>query len=158
MTHSMTCHTEGEVALAQSFLARMVSPDAVSAVEALMLEQPQRDLGTQSVMHGRMCARTIFIPAGTVLTGAVTNIDNTCIVCGDISVTTDAGVVRLTGYNVITARAGAKRIGIAHADTYWTTVWHTDTATVREAEDELTPEADMLQTRRSGINYERIEL
>lgn len=128
-------------------------PAAVRRLEDQLLEMPQVDLGTSLVVHGRMAARTIFIPAGTILTGTLTKIDNLCVVMGDITVTTDDGPQRITGHRVLTARAGFKRAGLAHADTWWTTIHHTDQTDVRAIEDEMTDEADRLQTRREAIPY-----
>lgn len=136
-------------------LANMASPDAVRELERHMLQLPQVDLSTDHVVHGGMCARTILIPAGTVLTGALTNCDNICVMQGDISVTTDDGTVRLTGFHVLPARAGFKRAGWAHGDTYWTTVWPTELTDIKAIEDEMTSESSLLQTRREGIEYER---
>ncbi len=58
---------------------------------------------------------------------------------------------RLTGYHVITAEAGYKRAGFAHADTWWTTIWRTDLTDALEMEDEMT--SDILQSRREGLVY-----
>lgn len=135
-------------------LSLMPTPEKVRQMEAHLLTLPQVDLSTSHVVHGGMCARTIFIPAGTILTGAQTNIENVCILSGDITVTTDDGPKRLTGFHVIPAGAGFKRAGVAHADTYWTTVWPTALTDVEAIEDEMTSEADKLQTRREGITYE----
>ena len=134
-------------------LSHMASPETVRELELHLLKLPQVDLSCEHVVHGGMCARTIFIPAGTVLTGALTNCDNICVMHGDITVTSDDGTVRLTGFHVLPARAGFKRAGWTHADTYWTTVFKTDKTDVREIEDDMTPEANMLQTRREGIEY-----
>jgi len=128
-------------------------PAAVRRLEDALLELPQVDLSTQLVVHGRMAARTILIPAGTVLTGTLTKIDNLCIVVGDITVTTDEGPQRITGHRVLTAKAGFKRAGIAHADTWWTTIHHTDHTDVQAIEDEMTDEADRLQTRRQALSH-----
>lgn len=134
-------------------LSHMASPETVRELERHLLELPQVDLGSAHVVHGGMCARTIFIPALTVLTGALTNCDNICVMHGDITVTTDDGPLRLTGFHVLPARAGFKRAGMTHADTYWTTIFKTDKTDVNEIENDMTPEADMLQTRREGIEY-----
>lgn len=139
-------------------LGGMPSIEAVRELEGFLLELPQVDLQTSHVVHGGMCARTILIPAGVVLTGALTNCDNTCIISGDITVTTDDGAQRLTGYRVIPAKAGAKRAGIAHADTWWTTIWPTSLADVQAIEDEFTDESALLQTRRPGIEYDNTQL
>lgn len=120
---------------------------SVAALEALLGQMPQIDLQTKNVLHGGMCARTIFVPAGACLTGAMMNVDNVCIVSGDITVLTDEGPQRLQGFNVIASPAHFKRAGYAHADTWWTTVVRTDKQTVREVEDEVTDEAHRLQSR-----------
>jgi len=132
----------------------MASPESVRELETYMLSMPQVDLETSHLVHGRMYARTILIPAGTLLTGAETKCDNICVVVGDITVTTDDGTVRLTGHHVIPARAGFKRAGIAHADTWWTTLIQTDEADVSAIERQMTDEVELLQTNRSGIEYQ----
>lgn len=119
-----------------------------------MLTQPQVDLSTTHLVHAGMYARTILIPADTLLTGALTNCDNVCVVVGDITVTTDEGTVRLTGHHVIPARAGFKRAGLAHADTYWTTFMRTEEQEVSDIERQMTDEADMLQTSRQALEYD----
>lgn len=132
-----------------SLPAQPADPEAVRAFEDALLAHPQVQIETQHVIHGGMCARTIRIPAGVALTGALLGVDNICIAHGDITVTTDRGPVRLTGYHVIGAAAGRKRAGVAHADTYWTTVWRTALTDLQAIEDELTVEADRLQTRQA---------
>jgi hypothetical protein len=126
---------------------------SVAALEACMLQMPQVDLSTTHLVHGGMCARTIFIPAGTVLTGALTNCDNICVVYGTINVTTDSGMQTLTGFNVLPASKGYKRAGLALTDTWWTMVWPTELTDIDAIEDEMTSESGMLQTRRAGIGY-----
>jgi hypothetical protein len=132
-------------------LAGMPSSDSVRELERHLLQLPQIDLGTQMLVHGGVCTRAILIPAGCCLTGALTNLPNTCIVLGDITVTTEHGVRRITGFEVLPAAPGAKRAGIAHADTWWVTCHHTDLTDVAEIEDEMTPEPEMLQTRRQAL-------
>ena len=127
---------------------------AVKKLEHTLLGFPQVDLQTTHIIHGNMCARTIFVPRGTVLTGAITNLDNICVIYGDITVTTNCGPRRFSGFNVIPANSGLKRAGYANEDTYWTTLWPTDLTDVEAAEDEMTTESSMLQTRRLGITFE----
>jgi len=134
---------------ALSLLGGMPSVAAVRELEAHLLTLPQVDLATTHVIHGGMCARTILIPAGVVLTGALTNCDNVCIVCGDITVTTDEGPQRLAGYHVLPAKAGAKRAGVAHADTWWTTIHRTELANIADIENEMTDESAGLGSRRA---------
>jgi hypothetical protein len=131
----------------------MASPEAVRELELFTLAMPQVEIKTEHLVHGGMYARTIFIPAGTLLTGAMMNVDNICVMSGDISVTTDEGTVRMTGFHIVPASAGFKRAGFAHADTYWTTLMPTDKTDVSEIEDEMTDESDMLQTRRTALEF-----
>lgn len=124
---------------------------SMATLKTHLLKLPQLMIETKHLIHGGMYARTIFIPAGTVLTGAKTNLKNICTVSGDISVSTDAGVVRLTGYHVIPANAGYSRAGFAHADTYWTTVFMTTNDDLDAIENEITDDVDTLQTRKTGL-------
>lgn len=137
----------------RQFLSGMPDPETVRRLEAHLLQLPQVDLGVTHVVHGGMCARTGLIPAGTTMTGALTNLDNICVIWGDMTVTTDEGVVRLTGFNVLPAKAGAKRAGYAHADTWWSTLLRTDKTDIRAIEDEMTHESHALLTRREGITF-----
>lgn len=133
--------------------------DAVRRLEAALLQEPQVDLRTAHLLHGGLSARTVFIPAGTLVTGALTALDNIVIVSGDITVTVgDGESVRLAGHNIIAARAGSKRVGLAHADTTWTTLHRTDCTDVAAAEDEMTCEADRLQTRQAALKGHGNEL
>lgn len=125
--------------------------EQVRRLESQLLAMPQVDLQTQTLLHGGMCARTILVPAGVALTGALTRKANVCVVIGDITVTTDEGTKRLTGFHVLPAAGGLKRAGFAHADTFWVTVWPTEAACAEDAEDDMTDESDMLQTRRPEL-------
>lgn len=125
----------------------MPSVERVRELEALMLTLPQVPIETQTLTHGRVSARAVLIPAGSVLTGALTNLDNVCIILGDITVTTDAGPRRITGFGMLPANRGAKRVGEAHADTWWITVHHTDLTDQHAIEDEMTNESASLQSR-----------
>lgn len=125
----------------------------VRRLETLLLALPQIDLNTKHIVHGKISARWGMIPTGCSLTGALTKIDNICILIGDISVTTEDGPRRLTGFNVLPANGGSKRAGHAHADTWWVTLHHTTLTDTREIEDEMTDDSDMLLTRRDNIEY-----
>ena len=123
----------------------------VKRLEELILQAPQVDLLTTHNLENGMYARTIYLQPGTVLTGAVHKTDHINIVFGDITVTTDEGVQRITGYHVINTKAGSKRAGFAHAATAWTTICKTTKTSLEEIEDELVEDAGMLQTRQPAI-------
>ena len=123
----------------------------VSRLEAEILKGPQVDLNTRNIIIGRMIARTITIPAGKVLTGAKHKKDHINVIQGDITVSTDDGLRRLTGQHVLATKAGQKRVGVAHADTEWTTIVQTDLTDLAEIEAEVVENAEMLQTRQQSI-------
>ena len=126
----------------------------VRALEEVLLTMPQTDLMTTHHLSGGMYARTIHIPAGCVLTGATHKFDHINVVCGDISVTLEDGSVkRITGFQVLPTKAGAKRAGVAHTDTCWTTISATDLTDIEEIEDSIVVEADQLQTRRQLLTH-----
>jgi hypothetical protein len=132
-------------------LPTIASDAQIRALEQCLYSLPQVDLNTENLIHGRMCARTIFVPKGTVLTGVYTKVDNTCIVSGDITVTTSKGNKRFTGFHVLPAEAGFKRAGFAHEDTWWTTVHHTDFTDLSDIEQEMTDEWPQLQFRATPL-------
>lgn len=100
-----------------------------------------------------LVARTICIPAGTLLTGAEHRAEHLNVCHGDITVWTEAGMRRLTGHHVLPSMPGAKRVGLAHAETWWTTVHLNPTNETDPAklEDVLVVGAEQLQSRRKPV-------
>jgi hypothetical protein len=128
--------------------------ESIREFERFVMKFPQVQLETSSILHGGMCARTIMIPAGLVCTGALVKIESIAIMNGDITMITDDGPKRFTGWHVFAANSGIKRVGVTHQDTYWTTVFKTDAESVAQAEDDFTSESEMLQTRRSQLQFD----
>jgi hypothetical protein len=115
----------------------------IMALEKAMLDQPQVEIPVEHTFHGGMCARTIRIPKGTILTGAIHTQEQMNIVDGDISILTEDGQIhRFTGHHVVPSPAGTKRVGVAHEDTSWTTILRTDAKTVEEVEALVTKSFD----------------
>jgi hypothetical protein len=127
--------------------------DAIACVgrfEALALAQPQAELATHHVLHDGLYARTIMIPSGVAITGALIEIATTVIVSGDCAVSQGDRCERLTGYHVLAASAHRKLAFLAYADTHLTMVFATSAQSVEEAEDQFTAEADRLMSRQPG--------
>lgn len=121
----------------------------VTAVEDVVLAEPQREITTYHVLHAGVYSRTICVPAGVVLTGAVIKVPTTLTVSGRASVLIGDGQEMIVdGYHVFAAAAGRKQAFIAHTDTWLTMSFKTDARTVEEAENEFTDEADRLFSRR----------
>jgi hypothetical protein len=129
----------------------VMSLDAVANVrdfERHLLALPQTPIETHHVLHGGMYARTILIPAGTALTGALIRVPTVLVIDGDTLVTLGNEPVRLAGYHVLPAAAGRKTAFATIADTRVTMIFPTTARTVEEAEAEFTEEADGLCSRR----------
>lgn len=131
-----------------------MSPAAVAKVRALesaALQRPQVPIETLHTFHAGLYARTITIPAGVLLTGALIKIPTLLIFNGDAIVYGEGGGQRLTGYHVLSASAGRKQAFCALADTQLTMVFATDALTVEAAEAEFTAEAELLLSRRDDM-------
>ena len=121
--------------------------DKINIIEKVILAAPQVDLQTTHHIVDGHYYRTILVPAGVVLTGARHRHDHTNICTGDITVSTDEGMRRLTGHHVMRTKAGMKRVGFAHQNTVWITIYKTDLTDIEAIEDEMTDESERLQTR-----------
>ena len=120
--------------------------DAVYRFEEEMRKLPQIDMPTRHVIHGGMYARTITVPAGCAITGALIKRATLLIVNGDATVFVGEGSVRMQGYNVLAASAGRKQAFFAHGDTEITMVFPTCATSVAEAEREFTDEHELLMS------------
>jgi hypothetical protein len=143
---------------ALALLPAMPTREQIERLEAELLKVEAAgagvDIGAVHHFAGNLVSRTIYIPAGTCLTGAAHLAGHLNIAAGDITVWTEAGMRRLTGYHVLPSAPGAKRVGYAHRDTWWTTVHLNPTVgeDVAAIEDLLIEDAHRLQARRLALN------
>jgi|CXWL01.1.fsa_nt_gi quercetin dioxygenase-like cupin family protein len=99
---------------------------------------PQVDLKVEHFNIRGVYVRSLFIPAGHVLTGAIHNHECINIVAmGDISVTDGDNETRLKAGFISVSKAGTKRAGYAHEDTVFITVHRTDLTDIAEIENDL---------------------
>ncbi len=140
------------IALLQARIPAMTPSDIdkVRRFEAHAMEEEQVAIGTLHLLHGGMYARTIRIPAGVKLTGALIKIATILVVSGDALVFMGDSAVRITGYNTLAASANRKQAFVALVDTDLTMIFPSQAVSVAEAEDQFTDEADMLFSRKSG--------
>ncbi len=124
----------------------------VRALEGAILARPQRAIPTEHVLHFGMYYRTICIPAGVVITGALIKVATVLMVVGDVSIFIGDNELRVRGHERVPASAGRKVGFYAHADTYLTMIFPTGARTREEAEREFTDEADRLWSRH-GVNH-----
>ena len=91
-------------------------------LEGALLQFPQVDMPVQHEFCAGLYARTMHIPAGTVLTGAVHREESFFLVRkGDLIVSTDTGPKRLGAGDMSISRINTKRAGIALTDVEVTT-------------------------------------
>jgi hypothetical protein len=123
--------------------------DKVRQLEGVASQHPQVAIMTEHVIHGGMYARTIRLPAGVMITGALVRLATLLIVQGDaVAYIGDDAPLRLQGYTVLPASAGRKQAFVAIGDASMTMVFPTAARTIDEAEREFTDEIEILMSRR----------
>jgi hypothetical protein len=119
----------------------------VSRLESRMRDMEQVPIHTTHHFHGGLYARTIRIPQGVAITGALIRIPTLLIVSGHVTVFAGGEPMELQGYHILPGSAGRKQVFVAHADTDLTMVFPSRAQTVEEAEAEFTGEVDFLMSR-----------
>lgn len=111
----------------------------IQKIEELMSLAPSVETPIRHYRVGRLYAREMFIPAGTVVVGKI-HAGESLSICsmGDISVMTELGAKRIQAPFTTEALAGIKRVGFAHSDTVWVSIHETDCETIEEIEAALT--------------------
>lgn len=130
-----------------------MSGDAVANVarlEAAVLERAQVDMPVDHFLHGGVYARTVLVPSGVLITGALIKVPTVVIVRGDALIYVGDESHRLTGYAVLPAAAHRKQAIYALEHTHLTMIFPTSAATVEDAEAEFTDEVDKLQSRQEA--------
>ncbi|RQO38664.1 hypothetical protein DBR37_01590 [Herminiimonas sp. KBW02] len=121
----------------------------VFELEKRILTCPQVQMKTLHVLHGGMYSRTIVMPAGILLTGALVKVATLLTICGDVEVLIgEAESMRVSGHVVLPASAGRKQAFRTYAETTITMTFRTDARSIEEAEAEFTDQHDMLMSRR----------
>jgi hypothetical protein len=98
--------------------------EQIERLEDLIAAAPHAHVAieVENVFFPGVYCRKAFIKAGTVLTGKehLTEHGNCCH--GDLTVWTEDGMKRLTGFHTLVSMPGTKRVGYAHEDTVWMTI------------------------------------
>ena len=132
---------------------RPMMPDDIAKVAAFEAERkqlPQVPFTMHHTLHAGMYARTMKMPANTVLTGALIKIATILIVSGNASIYAGEhqDPIHVTDYAVIPASANRKQAIRAYEDTHLTMLFPTTATTVEEAENQFTDEANELGSRK----------
>jgi hypothetical protein len=119
----------------------------ITELESELIKAPQVPIDTKHNFHAGVYARTIMIPRGVALTGALIKIPTLLIIQGNCIVTMGETSEVVQGYNVIPASLNRKTAYYAYDDTFITMLFATDASSVEEAENEFTDEVDRLMSR-----------
>lgn len=103
-------------------LSKAISREFILDFERELLKREQLELPVEHHFAPGIYMRSLFIPAGTCLTGKIHRHAHLNIIAqGDISVLTESGVMRFQAPRVLLSSVGIKRVGYAHTDTTWIT-------------------------------------
>lgn len=129
-----------------------MTPEAIEKVRRLenfsLSHCEQVEFPTEHLIHGGMYARTLHMPAGTFLTGALLKLPTVLVVSGDCAVFIGEETIELRGYTVLPGSAGRKQVFLAHTDVSMTMLFPSQSKAVADAEQEFTDEYEMLMTNR----------
>lgn len=117
--------------------------------EEILKQAPQLTFETQHVIHAGMYARTMRLPAGHALVGALLKVPTILIVNGDCVGYIGDEIVQLTGHCVLAASAKRKQVFVANTDTWLTMLLNTDLTDVELIENYFTDESDALASRQA---------
>lgn len=127
-----------------------MNPEHVEVVRELereILARPQSHVVTRHLIHGGVYLRSMNLPRGCVVTGALIKINTTLIISGAVTVYVGGRTLLFEGYNVVPASGGRKQAILAHEDSNLTMLFPTQATTVEDAEAEFTDEVDLLASR-----------
>ena len=122
--------------------------DRVRALEKETLALPQTPLEVSHFLHAGIYSRTVCIPAGSLITGALLKIPTVLVIAGEVTMFVGDRTVSLNGYNVFPAEANRKQVFLTNTETFLTAMFATSATTVDEAEKESTDEFSLLTTQR----------
>lgn len=135
-----------DVAVQDAALCGAPSKAGIERLEHEMLKMPQVEIKTEHTFGPGFYARTITIPAGTVLTGKVHRTEHIfMVVKGDITLITEEGRVRVQGGYQTISKPGTKRAGYAHTEVVCTNVHITEEKDLVKLEQQLIENAVLLE-------------
>jgi hypothetical protein len=121
-----------------SNLALQGNMPEILALEKVLLTLEQVDCPVTHYHIEGVYVRSMFIPAGTVLTGAIHNKENISILAqGSIRVTNGTESVLISAPHIMVDKPGIKRLGVSETDVTFINVLRTDLTDIDELEKEL---------------------
>jgi hypothetical protein len=121
-----------------SALAELGTMPEILQIEAQILQMPQVELPIDHYYIEGVYARSMFIPAGTLLTGKIHNFESIAILAkGTIRITNGTESYVISEGHIMVDQPGVKRLGYAETDVVFITVHRTDNTEIDAIEDEL---------------------
>lgn len=107
-------------------------------IEQELLKLAQVDCPVTNYQLNGVYARSMFIPAGTLLTGKIHNFENIAILAkGRLRITNGTDSYIISEGHIMVDPPGIKRLGYAETDVIFITVHRTDNTEIDAIEDEL---------------------
>lgn len=121
-----------------SNLAELGNMPDILKVEEELLKLPQVDCPVEHYQVKGVYARSMFIPAGTMLTGKIHNFESIAILAkGRIRITNGTESYVISEGHIMVDQPGIKRLGYAETDVVFITVHRTDNIEIADIEKEL---------------------
>ena len=121
-----------------SNLAELGTMPDILRIEQEIREMPQVTCPVEHYQVDGVYVRSMFIPAGTILTGKIHNFENIAILAqGTIRVSNGTDSYVLTAPHIMVDKPGVKRIGYAETDVTFITVHKTANTEIDDIEKEL---------------------
>lgn len=122
--------------------------EATKAVESALKALPQVELETTHSLHAGIYSRTVRVPEGVMLTGALIKIPTVLTIVGSLTLTIGDHVEDVEGFRLFECAPGRKQVMLARSESYVTMAFASDAKTIEEAEEQFTDEFENLMSRR----------
>lgn len=124
-----------------SLLALQGNMPEILALEKIILTLEQVECPISHYQIEGVYCRSMFIPAGTVITGAIHNKENISILAqGTIRVTNGTDSKLISAPYIMVDQPGIKRLGVSETDVTFINIWRTNTTDLDEIEKEIRSE------------------
>lgn len=121
-----------------SNLALLGTMPEILQIEQEILKRPQIECPVTHYHIDGVYVRSMFIPAGTILTGKIHNFESMAILAqGTIRVTNGTDSYILAAPHIMVDKPGVKRLGYAETDVTFITIHRTDNIEIEAIENEL---------------------
>jgi len=121
-----------------SNLAELGTMPDILRIEQELLQMPQVSCPVEHYQVDGVYVRSMFIPAGTILTGKIHNFENIAILAkGRIRITNGTDSYIISEGHIMVDQPGVKRLGYAETDVIFITVHKTANTEIDDIEKEL---------------------